>query len=153
VTDLQAGRLYVNVHSTTFPAGEIRGQILKPGEVLFNSIMNGANEVPTPISPAGTGVFALILSADKASIHGEGLATGMTSTVTASHIHVGSATQTGSPVYPIAFTATGNDAGLTLSSTSINATDLTNLTTTNWYTNVHTTNHSGGEIRGQLKQQ
>jgi hypothetical protein len=152
VTDLQSGRLYVNVHSTTFPGGEIRGQILRPGETLFNSLMDGTNEVP-PVTTNGTGTFALILSADKSSVHGEGAATGLSSPANASHIHVGAAGVSGGVWHAIAYSDNGTDAGLSLATTSINATDLTNLTTSMWYTNVHTTNHPGGEIRGQLMQQ
>src|SRR5262249_21725166 len=33
--DLQIGNLYANVHSSMFGGGEIRGQILRPGQLLF----------------------------------------------------------------------------------------------------------------------
>lgn len=49
VADLKAGLLYVNIHSTSYPAGEIKGQILPSActETCFVANLNGAN--------AGTG--------------------------------------------------------------------------------------------------
>jgi hypothetical protein len=151
-TELDNGSWYTNVHTTVNAGGDIRGQILKPGEILFTSAMIGANEVP-PVVTTGTGSFALILSPDKANVHGEGAAVNLTSPASASHIHAAAAGANGGVAYTIVHTDSGNDAGLSLASTAITATDLTNLLATGWYTNVHTSTNPNGEIRGQLKQQ
>jgi hypothetical protein len=37
--DLSEGRTYVNIHTTRNPGGEIRGQILKPGQYLATAIL------------------------------------------------------------------------------------------------------------------
>jgi len=39
--------LYVNVHSSKNAKGEIRGQVLRPGETLFSVVLSGAEEVPS----------------------------------------------------------------------------------------------------------
>ena len=44
--ELTAGRMYVNIQTSTNPAGELRGQIIMPGATLFTGILAGANEVP-----------------------------------------------------------------------------------------------------------
>lgn len=41
VADLNAGKMYVNVHSTVYPGGEIRGQIHPDGVTLANSVSWG----------------------------------------------------------------------------------------------------------------
>lgn len=47
VTDLQNGNLYVNIASTVFPSGEIRGQLIAAPE-------------PSTIALAGTGLLGLL---------------------------------------------------------------------------------------------
>jgi len=51
VADLLAGLLYVNIHTTANPNGEIRGQIL-PGGGCFSANISGASETPVSFGPA-----------------------------------------------------------------------------------------------------
>lgn len=143
VTDLEAGRLYVNVHSTVHTGGEIRGQLLRMGETLYTASLRGTNEVP-PVVTSSTGEFMAILSGDHTQLRYEGTFTA--SGATAAHIHRGAPGTNGEVIYPLDLT------GMTLSGTlSFNATrDLGDLNAGNLYVNVHTMTNPGGEIRGQL---
>src|SRR6185503_9709541 len=47
---IASGRAYVNVHSTLFPGGEIRGFLL-PGPIKYSANLTGAAEVPANNSP------------------------------------------------------------------------------------------------------
>jgi hypothetical protein len=53
-TQLLGGLWYINVHSTSQPDGELRGQITAPSNT-FACLMSGANEVP-PVTTSSTGV-------------------------------------------------------------------------------------------------
>ncbi len=56
-SDLLAGNLYVNIHSTGFGGGEIRGQ-LRPSSACFTAHLDGAQEVPPNDSAVtGTGIL------------------------------------------------------------------------------------------------
>ena len=61
LTSALAGNIYFNVHSSTFPGGEVRGQLALvsdrraadgTGAVTFNSTLSGANEVPAVVTKA-----------------------------------------------------------------------------------------------------
>ena len=149
VADLEAGRWYVNTHSAAIPAGEIRGQILRPGERLYLARMTGAEEVP-PVVTTATGTLGVIVGADRDRVSYEGAVTGVTPT--AAHLHAGAVGMSGDVVTPLTIagntlrgtatlTATG-DAGVPL---------LTGLSAGTIYANVHSMTNAGGEIRGQLR--
>src|SRR5258708_4878667 len=46
VDSLEKGLLYVNIHSAANPGGEVRGQILKPGDSLYVSTLTSPQEMP-----------------------------------------------------------------------------------------------------------
>jgi hypothetical protein len=49
---LQAGELYLNVHSDQYPAGEVRGQILPDGFSLHLAALSGEQQIPAGDTPA-----------------------------------------------------------------------------------------------------
>jgi len=141
IPDLLAGRDYINVHSTAFPAGEIRGQILMPGETLFVATLTGNQEAP-PTETTGTGNASVILSPGLDSIKYH-LHTSLTPTN--AHIHTAIGGMAGPitiPFTPIASTIDGV--------ASITPAQATDLAEGRMYVNVHTTAFPNGEIRGQL---
>jgi len=140
--DLLAGNLYTNIHSPTFPGGEIRGQILRPGELLFIAHLDGAQEVgPTGSTATGTGSVIF----DPTTLGIKYVLQHNVVNATAAHIHQAPAGMIGSVIVP--FTLVGNDASGTA---TLTAGQGTALVTGGLYMNVHSLAFSGGEIRGQL---
>lgn len=142
VRDLVAGRLYVNVHSTKNASGEIRGQILRPGETLFVAALEGTQEVPPNASKA-TGIASVILAAGRDRIRYRISTKDVVPTV--AHVHRGIAGVNGPVVYPLA------PVGAVIEGTqTVNAADVMDLARRQWYVNVHSAANPMGELRGQL---
>lgn len=140
--DLADGHWYVNVHTAANPGGELRGQLMLPGEVLYSASLDGANEVP-PVTTSATGGAQFILDPAGANLRYEAVFTGFTAT--ASHIHTGAVGVNGAVLHPLTLTAAGAKG-----TQAISVDDLTNLDAGNLYINAHTAANPGGEIRGQI---
>jgi len=140
---LERGLWYLNVHTAANGGGEIRGQVIHPGEKLFTAIMNGQNEAPNPVVTNATGGAQLILSADRATYRVEGVFTMVVAT--AAHVHTAPAGMAG----PVTFGLTIVGERLTASG-AITPAQVTDLEAGNDYVNVHSAANGGGEIRGQL---
>jgi uncharacterized protein (TIGR03118 family) len=141
---LLAGQTYVNVHSTTNAGGEIRGQI---NPMQFAVTMNGASEVPpTPSLGTATGLMSISNSVLFYTIN----FTNLLSPAIAAHIHGPADTAHNAGVL-IPFTNAPTASSGTISGTAVlSSQDLLYLVTGQTYANIHTTNYSGGEIRGQI---
>lgn len=149
--DLLTGYLYANIHTTTHPAGEIRGQV-NSGYFAFEADLAGENEVPQ-VNTAATGRAVMVLDQDLNTLYYR-LAVSDLISATAAHIHLGAPGQNGPVVFPL-YTGAGTfDEGHPISG-SITFTDteqVNNLLSGNYYVNVHTAAYPGGAIRGQLTQ-
>jgi hypothetical protein len=151
--DLLSGFYYVNVHSQTYPAGEIRGQV--GGVRLFHGSLSGDEEVPPVVTPAsGMGVMAL--SADTGTLYYRLLVNEITG-ITQAHIHLGPRGVNGDIVHwlydPAGVQAPGGpfDPGNPVSgSLAFTTENIMDLLVGDYYINVHTSAHPGGEIRGQI---
>ena len=144
--ELLAGRLYVNVHSKSNGGGEIRGQILRPGETVFVAALRGSEEVPATDS-AATAQASLILSTNRDQIRYRVAFAGLQPT--AAHVHRGIAGSNGPVVYPLALAA-GSSPGIVEGSFAIDPTGVQDLALRQLYVNLHSAAHPGGEIRGQV---
>jgi CHRD domain/Bacterial Ig domain len=146
-TALAAGALYVNVHSPAHPGGEIRGQVLPDEILVFRTELAGAQEVP-PVDTDASGVAFLTLdeAASLASIHAT---TAGLDDASDAHLHSGIGGVPG-PV-EIGLTQDGSDpAHWFVDEAPLSAQQLDALLTAGTYINVHSPDHPGGEIRGQL---
>ncbi|HVO73208.1 MAG TPA: CHRD domain-containing protein [Ignavibacteriaceae bacterium] len=146
ITQMLLNRLYFNVHSNDHPGGEIRGQLIHQGEIMFSAVLNGANETPNPVTTTGNGTAWAVLSGDKSTLYYHVTYAQLDSPYTMSHFHYGKEGVGGPVVKPITFsgnTASGSWTGFPDSV-------LSNLVKEEIYVNVHSMKNPGGEIRGQL---
>ena len=152
LAELLAGNLYVNVHSTEFTCGEIRGQILAQRD--FTATLDGSQEVPaTPSAAKGTAIFNLNpaqtelvyqITVDLSSFSGGFLD---------AHIHNAPAGVDGGIVHNLSFvdcTATGVWTSSDFNPVSFTPDMVAELLAGRLYVNVHSTLFAGGEIRGQI---
>jgi hypothetical protein len=151
VSELLAGNIYVNVHSTSHPSGEIRGQLTWDVPVHLYANLDGSQEVPPVITP-GSGEGWFILSGDGDTLQYSVNISNLSGPVSAAHFHKAPFGVPGPVVKPITF------LGDTLSYgwwTNSDAQPLTpelvaDLLGCYLYVNAHTSNHPAGEIRGQI---
>jgi len=131
---------YVNVHTSAFAGGEIRGQLMpayEPTTIAFLDSVTGTHS-------NGTGAAYFAFSGEH-DIDYSLLVNGMTGPATNAHIHAGVPGQTGGVVVPL----TANTVGGTVSDVA-DTLMIQLLRGGNHYVNVHTSAFPGGEIRGDI---
>lgn len=151
VADLKAGKWYFNIHSTTFPSGEIRGRIL-PQQSRFTAYLSGDQEVPVVNSAAARGFGSLQLSEDETSIDIVLSFAGLSSAQTMSHIHAPALPNgTAGVAINIGTAAGGVTQGEVRATSAISRLQLAQMRAGLAYFNVHSSNFPGGEIRAQVR--
>jgi hypothetical protein len=147
LTALLSGATYVNVHSPTYPGGEIRGQVIPDGILLALGRLEGAQAVP-PVATAAGGTFAV--TADPTALNLVVHANTMgADDATAAHIHIGYAGTSGG----VAIGLNQDPMDVTrwsLINAPLDVGRLAALREGRYYINVHTPANPGGEIRGQI---
>lgn len=114
----------------------------------FYAYLSGAQEVP-PVATAATGYARIFVNESTGSLTFTIVFNGLSSSQTAAHIHAPAAIGANVGV-AINFGAVGGTSGTLSGTTTITPTQLSQLRSHLGYVNVHSTNFSGGEIRGQL---
>jgi hypothetical protein len=140
-TLLLHGQIYVNVHSSAFPAGEIRGTVTPVGSMPFVAALDSSN---SGTSSAGTGTAYAIVSSDMRSISYGATYAQLSGALTGSHFHT---TVGGGVIHPVTF-AGNSTAGSWTGFSDVNLQDLLGGRV---YMNLHTANHPAGEISGIFK--
>lgn len=145
---LLAGGHYVNMHSASFPGGEIRGQITPaPWDVLAFTL-NGSQEVPPVATDAEGDGYAMVNTETgdlMLVVHTRNL-----DTASAAHIHAGIAGMNGDVVVGLEQDVTDASVWRLPGETALDAATLAEFLNAGHYVNVHSPTHSGGEIRGQV---
>ena len=145
---LRSGLLYINVHTTTYPGGEVRGQLVPV--TVYRASLTGGAEAP-PNASTGTGISIVALNTAQTKITVDLTWSGLNANATAAHIHGPAGVGTNAAVIFSLTGVTGTPSGTVQQQTfSITPTQLGHLQSGLLYINVHTTSYPGGEVRGQL---
>jgi len=158
VTDLQktqlfAGLWYANIHSSTYPGGEIRVQVVlgaaSSSIYSFSNTYSGLNEVPPNASTATGTVIGTYNSTTNRIFYTINFS-GLSANASGAHFHGPAVPGTNAPVLvPFAnfpATTSGTYSGSAVLTDAWETQFLSNL----WYANIHTANFPGGEIRTQV---
>ncbi|MBN3582613.1 CHRD domain-containing protein [Algoriphagus aestuarii] len=164
VAELESGNIYVNVHTTSNPGGEIRGQVSlveASDNKNYGTKLSGSNEVPAVMSDA-TGVAKFNFSNDGSAVSFQ-VNVDNIENVRFAHIHFAKAGSNGGVVYtlkmdkvegPVSGVYTKGEIMPANFSGQMMGGDLEILReafrTGNAYVNVHSDNFPSGELRGQI---
>ncbi|XAH25764.1 CHRD domain-containing protein [Xylophilus sp. GW821-FHT01B05] len=114
--------------------------------VTLGATLTGAAEVP-PVQSSGTGTLQAWYSKETGSLRWRLTYTGLSGAATAAHFHGPAAVGANAGVLvPIGAPYTGSQEGVS----AITPAQASDLLAGRWYVNVHTQQHPGGEIRGQV---
>ncbi|HYC58509.1 MAG TPA: CHRD domain-containing protein [Thermoanaerobaculia bacterium] len=150
VAQLEAGELYFNIHTGSFGGGEIRGQILLANARKYIATFTGAQEVP-PTGSSATGGGSVVLDGAEDQITANGSYSNLSSNATAVHIHGPAPAGVDADIlFPLDGIATATSGIIADQSFSITPAQVSQLNAGQHYFNVHSGNHAGGEIRGQI---
>jgi hypothetical protein len=138
---------------------------VSPPVTEWDAVLSGGNEIPAvSTTGAATADFALTSAGDSVD-YTVTITAPLSSTVTQAHIHTGATTANGNISVWLCHTSGGTNvpagtpacaAGtangvLITGRTAVSAATVTSMRAFGTYVNVHTTNNTGGEVRGQLR--
>lgn len=142
------GSYYLNIHTSEFTAGAVRGQLAGTSTASFGWIV--ALDLKGTSEPNATGTAVIRIRKDAGLVCYRLHAANVTLPTTAAHIHRGAAGVNGPVAVPLtAPGADGNSSGcVTASPASLSDEIIANPA--GFYVNVHTKEHPAGAIRAQL---
>ncbi len=140
------GEIYVNIKTSGFPNGEIRGQLYWRAEFLYPVALTGGSQIP-PNASSGFGFGNLRFSPNLTRMSYKILLSGLSGPVKAAHIHAGGELSNG-PV--LADLGSGNLLSGEIADPQLVQDVFFNLIDSGAYVNVHTDSFPDGELRGQI---
>jgi CHRD domain len=145
---IQNDRAYVNVHTPTNPAGEIRDQVSIVASVKTS--LRAAQERPKPKGNVrrarGTFTATITRSGTSAVVAWRLTFSRLTGKAVAAHIHSGVRGKAGPVIVPLCAPCRNGASGRA----TVDASVLGTLEAGRAYVNVHTRKNQAGEIRGQI---
>jgi hypothetical protein len=145
---IQNNRAYVNVHTPTNPAGEIRDQVSAVAGI--RTTLRAAQERPRPKGKVrraqGTFTATVTKSGDSGVINWRLTFSKLTGRAVAAHIHSGARGKAGPVIVPLCAPCRNGARGRA----TVDASVLNSLESGRSYVNIHTKKNPAGEVRGQL---
>ena len=145
---IENDRAYVNVHTPTNPAGEIRDQVAISASV--KATLRAAQERPKPkgkvAKARGTFTATITRSGDAGTIAWKLTFGKLSGKAVAAHIHSGVRGKAGPVIVPLCAPCKSGRTGRA----TVSAAVLSALENGRAYVNVHTKRNAAGEIRAQI---
>ncbi|MBK7029426.1 MAG: CHRD domain-containing protein [Bacteroidales bacterium] len=156
---LKNGKVYVNVHTSNFPAGEIRGQLMKSAPLSFDTWMDPGQET-TNVDPAtpedAMAICNFYVNSSLDSIWLNVVADQLSGPIQSAHFHNGKAGNSGPVVVDLNNFIQGNQISGLLTPSSPNFVSdfdfdefVRRMLSDDIYINIHTSLNPAGEVRGQ----
>lgn len=145
---LLKGEIYINAHTASFPGGELRGQLFRLARDGYGFDICPEQEVNLPNAPFATGSGWVSVDRLHTNLNIGAVVDGLTGPITASHIHRAPPGTNGGVALDLISFYSGNAMsvlGLPSDTALINP-----IRAGKAYVNVHTAQHPGGELRGQI---
>lgn len=152
VNHILSGELYLNVHTTLNPNGELRGQVyryLREGYPLELDALQETEKVQS----AARGIGFVSVDRDQSNFYIETQVTGLSGAVTGAHIHTAARGMDGGVSFNLTdwFMKTGTSDMAMGTMMLTDAQQKADLRNGMMYLNVHTAMYPNGEIRGQIE--
>lgn len=154
---LGARGIYINIHTTDFGSGELRGQLVRSGADEYKvAYLLGVNEVPAVVTPA-SGV--LILERRGRVFTVSGSFSGLMDTIATdilggAHIHLGVTGRNGDVIIPLNLTIgedmTSAEVLAENNRFELSLAQITAFENGGLYINIHSNAERSGELRGQI---
>ena len=149
ISALQGDDVYVNVHSTEFPSGLVRGQIDKTISNAYNVALSPLNEVPPVMgrSERGNAYFRLVGSDMYYKVAVTDLQA--TDAIIGGHIHEGMPIENGGVIIDLEITD-NTQLDITKNIT-LGSVELDKVKNAQVYVNIHSNQEPAGLLRGQIR--
>lgn len=149
ITAFKKGELYLNIHTSDNPAGEIRGQLPAGNHRFLRAQLSGTQEVPpVDVDTVGTAVMRLNLNTGRLM----GYVQVDDMVVSIGHIHLGKKGENGDVLVTLEEVSFENNVAIHKipDNTILNKEEMTQLLNAGTYINLHSPDVPSGEVRGQL---
>lgn len=143
--------IYLNVHTSANPAGEIRGQLMVEPYLHFDAMMDTAQETTPVTGGAAIGQAGMKLNYSFDTLWYDVQVNGLTGPITAAHFHKGEAGTSGGVLIGIPNgNIVGNRISGMITGSMLADTFISDMLSGAVYLNVHTSANPNGEVRGQV---
>jgi hypothetical protein len=154
ITAFLNGEIYVNVHTDSFPTGELRGQLYTLARDGYSFDICGWQQFPNPLFGPGFGSGMVSIDRKETNAHYMVAYSNLTGTNLGTHFHNAAQGANGGVVYDILSTITNSQADEYWTDNDP-VTDFSSFYANEFregrmYINIHTALFTSGEIRGQV---
>jgi Cu/Zn superoxide dismutase len=147
---MNAGNIYINVHTAANSGGEIRGQLMLQKRLSHDAYLTVEQEIPAPMGTAANGVAVIGLTYALDTLYYEVQLEGLTGPLTGAHFHEGAFGETGGVLIGLTDNIDGNRIEGFVTGEALTTENIVKFLSGQIYLNVHTEANPAGEIRGQV---